>query len=140
MEPIVLNDKSVTPTEDLVFSIIGDKRILWQQILNYLHDNYNDITEVWKFYNDGKSWLFRTLRKGKTIFWIQLVEDTFRITFYFGDKAEPIIEQSDLPESIKADFRNAKRFNTIRGITIKMTYKEDAVNAIKLIELKLKIK
>ena len=140
MEPIILNDKSVTPTEDLVFSIIGDKRILWQQIMNYLQDNYRDITEVWKFYNDGKSWLFRTLKKGKTIFWIRVLEDTFRIAFYFGNKAEPIIEQSDLPESIKIDFRNAKRFNTIRGISIEMTDEDDAVNAIKLIELKLKIK
>ncbi len=130
----------MTPTEDLVFSIIGDKRILWQQIIIYLHDNYSDITEVWKFYNDGKSWLFRTLKKGKTIFWIRVLEDTFRIAFYFGDKAEPIFEQSDLPESIKTDFRNAKRFNTTRGISIKMADENDAVNAIKLIELKLKLK
>ena len=140
METIILIDKSVTPTEDLVFSIIGDKRILWQQIINYLHDNYSDITEVWKFYNDGKSWLFRTLKKGKTIFWIRVLQDTFRIAFYFGNKAEPIIEQSDLPESIKIDFRNAKRFNTIRGISIEMNDEDDAVNAIKLIELKLKTK
>jgi len=140
MEPIVLNDKSVTPTNDLVFSIIGDKHILWQQIMNYLYHNYNDVTEVWRFYNDGKSWLFRTLKKGKTIFWIQVLEDTFRIAFYFGDKAEPIIEQSYLPESIKIDFRNAKRFNTTRGISIEMTDENDVVTAIKLIELKLKIK
>lgn len=140
MEPMVLNDKSVTPTEDQVFSIIGDKRILWQQIMNYLHDNHADVSEVWKFYNDGKSWLFRTLKKGKTIFWIRVLEDTFRIAFYFGDKAEPIIEQSDLPESIKTDFRKAKRYNTTRGIAIEMTDKDDVVNAIKLIELRLKIK
>ncbi len=140
MEPIVLNDKSVTPTNDLVFSIIGDKRILWQQILNYLYNNYSDVTEVWRFYNDGQSWLFRTLKKGKTIFWIRVLEDSFRIAFYFGDKAEPIIEQSDLPESIKTNFKNAKRFNTTRGISIEMTHENDVVNAIKLIELKLKIK
>lgn len=140
MEPIILNDKSVAPTNDLVFSIIGDKRILWQHIMNYLHDNYSEITEVWKYYNDGKSWLFRTLKKGKTIFWIRVLEDTFRIAFYFGDKAEPIIMQSDLPESIKTDFRNAKRFSTTRGISIEMADENDAVNVIKLIELKLKIK
>lgn len=29
MEPIVLKDKSVMPTEEIVFSRIGDKRILW---------------------------------------------------------------------------------------------------------------
>ena len=140
METIVLNDKSVMPTKEIVFSIIGDKHILWQKIINYLHDNHPDITEVWRYYNDGKSWLFRTLKKDKTIFWIKVLEDTFRITFYFGDKAEPIIEQSDLPESIKTDFRNAKRYNTIRGISITMTDSVDADNAIKLIEIKLQLK
>jgi len=140
MEPMVLNDKSVMPTEEIVFSIIGDKRILWQKIMNYLHDNHIDITEVWKYYNDGKSWLFRTLKKGKTIFWIRVLENTFRIAFYFGDKAEPLIEQSDLPENIKNDFRTAKRFNTIRGIAIEIADTAEADNAIKLIELKLKLK
>ena len=137
---MVLNDKSVMPTDEIVFSIIGDKQILWQKIMNYLHDNHPDITEVWRYYNDGKSWLFRTIKKGKTIFWIRVLEDTFRIAFYFGDKAEPLIEQSNLPESIKNEFRNAKRFNTIRGIAIEMADSSDADNAIKLIELRLKIK
>ena len=137
---MVLNDKSVMPNEELVFSIIGDKRILWQKIINYLNDNYNDIIEVWRYYNDGKSWLFRTLKKGKTIFWIRVLEHTFRIAFYFSDKAEPMIDQSDLPESIKNDFRNAKRFNTTRGISIEMADDTDADNAIKLIELKFKLK
>jgi hypothetical protein len=140
METMVLNDKSVTPNDEIVFSIIGDKRLLWQKIMNYLHDNHTDVTEVWKYYNDGKSWLFRTLKKGKTIFWIRVLEDTFRVAFYFGDKAEPMIEQSSLPESIKNDFRNAKRFNTTRGIAIGMADDADASNAIKLIELRLKLK
>jgi len=140
MEPMVLNDKSVMPNEEIVFSIIRDKRILWQKIMNYLHDNHADITEVWRYYNDGKSWLFRTLKKGKTIFWIRVLEDTFRIAFYFSDKAEIMIEQSDLPESIKNDFRDAKRFNTTCGISIEMAESADADNAIKLIELKLQLK
>jgi hypothetical protein len=140
MEPMVLNDNTVMPNEQIVFSIIGDKRILWQKIMNYLHDNHTDVTEVWKYYNDGKSWLFRALKKKKTIFWIRVLEDTFRIAFYFGDKAEPMIEQSNLPESIKIDFRNAKRFNTTRGIAIEMAAVADAENAIKLIELKLRVK
>ena len=140
METIVLNDKSVMPNEQIVFSIIGDKHILWQKIMKYLHDNHTDITEVWRYYNDGKSWLFRTMKKEKTIFWIRVLEDTFRIAFYFGDKAEPMIEQSDLPEGIKNDFRNAKRFNTTRGISIEMADPADVDNAIKLIELKLQLK
>ena len=140
MEPIVLIDKSVKPDEDIVFSIIGDRSILWQKIMNYLYDNHNDISEEWKFYNDGKCWLLRTSKKKKTLFWMGVLKDTFRISFWFGDKAESIIEQSALTERVKNDFKNAKRYKIGRGISITMSDSKDIDNVIKLIEIKLKIK
>jgi len=140
MEPIVLTDKSIKPNEDIVLSIIGDNSILWQQTLNYLYDNHNDLSEEWKFYNDEENWLFRTLKKKKTIFWIGVLKDTFRIAFWFGDKVESIIEQSDLTESIKNDFKNAKKYKIGRSVSITMSDSKDIDNVIKLIEIKLKIK
>jgi hypothetical protein len=140
MEPIVLTDQSVKPTNEIVFSIIGDKSALWQKTMSYLYDNYSEISEEWKYYNDGKSWLFRVLKKKKTLFWIRVLKDTFRVGFWFGDKAETFIEQSDLSESIKNDFRNAKRFKIGRGISIIMSDYNDVENVIKLIEIKLKVK
>ena len=144
MEQGALTDESIKPNEDIVFSIIGDKSIIWQTILNYLYDNHTEISEEWKYYNDGKSWLFRTLRKNKTIFWIRVLNDTFNIAFWFADKAASIIEQSDLSESIKKDFKNAKRYkmgrSNTRSVVITMSGSNDIDSVIKLIEIKLKIK
>jgi hypothetical protein len=140
MEPVVLTDPFIIPNEVLVFSIIGDKSILWQGIISYLHDNHSDISEVWRFYNDGKCWLFRTLKKKKTIFWIGVIDGTFRITFWLGDKASPLIAQSDLPGKIKDDFENAKSYKIGRALSIKMEDKTDMDSVIKLIGIKLKIK
>ena len=136
MEPRVFADETVTPNDELVFSIIGDKELLWKQTLSYLYDNNKDFTAVWKYYKDGKSWLFRTLIKKKTIFWIRILEDTFRIAFWFADKLEPEILNSDLPESIKTEYKNAKRFNKSRCIYIDMKDSEDHQNVKKLIDLK----
>jgi hypothetical protein len=140
MEPIALTDPAIIPDNELVFSMIGDKSVYWQRIMAYLYQNHKDISEVWRFYNDGKSWLFRTLKKKNTIFWVAVLKDTFRVSFYFGDKAEPMILQSDLPESIKDDFKITKRYNTIRAISVSMADSTDVDTVIKLIELKLKIK
>lgn len=140
MEKIVLTDKSVKPDNDLVFSIIGDKSVLWQKIMSYLHEYHKDISEEWKFYNDGKCWLFRTLKKKKTLFWIGVIQGTFRVSLWFGDKAESFIENSDLPESIKNDFRNAKRYKIGRAVTVIMKNSDDVDNVIKLAEMKMKIK
>lgn len=140
MEPIVLTDPNVQPTDELVFSIIGDNRVYWQQINDYLYEKHTDISEQWRFYNDGKAWLYRTLRKKNTIFWIGVIKDTFRISFWFGDKAEPVIEDSELPENIKEQFRTTKRYAHSRAVSIEVRSPEDFENVLKLIELKLKIK
>jgi hypothetical protein len=140
MEVNVLTDRLVKPDDELVFSIIGEKSILWRMIFSYLHLNYPDIAGEWKFYNDGKCWLFRAIKKKKTIFWISVLNNTFRVTFWLGDKAIPLIEQSDLTEKIKNDFNNAKRYKIGRGIWIIMTENSDVDNVIKLMGIKLKLK
>jgi len=140
MEPLVLSDPNIQPTEELIFSIIGDNSIYWEQLIEYVYENHFDITEEWRFYNDGKRWLYRALKKKKTLYWIGVIKDTFRVSFWFGDKAEPTIESSNLPESIKGEFRNAKRYAHSRAISIEICSPEDFENVVKLIELKAKIK
>jgi hypothetical protein len=80
------------------------------------------------------------VRKKQTLYWIGVIKDTFRISFWFGDKAEPVIEASALPDSIKEEFKNAKRYGQLRAISIEMRSAEDLANAIKLVELKAKMK
>jgi len=136
METLVLSDKSVVPSETLVFSILGDKSALWQKLMRLMHEKYPDAVEQWNYYNDGKSWLFRILRKKKTMFWIGVLKDTFRITFYFGDKAELPIEKSVLPASMKHDFFTSKRYGKFRGLSILVAGEADIDHAITLAEIK----
>ena len=140
MEPIVLTDPTVQPTEELIFSIIGENSVYWEQVIDYVYDNYFDITEEWRFYNDGKSWLYRALQKKKTIYWIGIIKDTFRISFWLSEKAEPLIEASSLSEPLKEGYRTAKRFKIGRCISVEVRSADDLENVLKLIDLKTKLK
>ena len=137
MEPVVLTDKFVRPDQELLKVIIGKKIIFWDEIISYLNDNYKDITEEWKFYNDGKCWLFRTLKKKKTIFWVGVIAGTFRVTFYLGDQAEPLVLNGDLSERIKEEFANAKPYKIGRALTITMSGAADVEEVKKLVGIKL---
>lgn len=139
-ETILLSDKEIFPTDEYIFSIIGEKKILWQSIMDQMISNYKDSSGKWNFYNDGKRWLFKMVLKKKTIFWAAILADTFRITFYFGNKAESFIEASDLPQIMKDEFRTAKRYGLIRPVSFKILNKTDVENVQKLIAIKLKIK
>lgn len=139
-EKLVLGDKNIYPTVELLFSIIGDKKEIWKKTMDYAKENYHGYTEEWRYYNDGKQWLFKLQYKKRTIFWIGILRDTFRITFYFGNKAEPLIMNSDLSEKIKSDFASGERFGKIRPISIRVSGPPDLDNIYKLIDLKASIK
>lgn len=139
-EKMVLSDKSVIPTDDFIFSIIGERKVHWLKIMNYLSENYPDASGSWNYYNDGKQWLFKFVRKKKTVFWSSILTDTFRITFYLGNKAEPIIENSDLPVSVKEEFKTAKRYGLIRPVTFIIKSESDVDNVLEMINIKVKLK
>ena len=135
-----LSDPAIVPDDKLIFSLIGEKKKFWQAVLKFVADNYSDMEGEWRYYNDGKRWLFKMELKKKTIFWATVLDGAFRITFYFGGKAEPVIVASDLPDNVKQQYLTGPRYGKIRAITIPVNDLSD-VNVIeKLIPVKVKLK
>jgi hypothetical protein len=140
MDQLILTDKNQFPTEEIIFSHIGKSKILWESFFNYIHTNYPDFSEKWNYYNDGKNWLMKISKKSKTIFWLSIIPDSFRITFYFGDKAETDILGSRISDEFKNQFKDGKRFGKIRGLTLIISNKKNIEFVKELISIKLKIK
>ncbi len=140
MDQPILKDKNEFPTEEIIFSHIGKSKILWISVFDFIHQNHSDFSEEWRYYNDGKSWLLKVTKKSKTIFWLSVIKDSFRITFYFTDKAEQAIINSSISDELKEQFKNGKRYNKIRGLTITFKYKKDVEYAKSLMAIKLSIK
>lgn len=140
MEAMVLTDKEQFPTEEIIFSHIGKSKVLWISIFEHIHSNHPDISEEWRYYNDGKSWLLKATRKKKTVFWLSVIKNAFRMTFYFTDKANQLIEKSSISDELKKQFKDGKRYNKIRGITIIFNNKKDVKYAEELIGIKLSLK
>jgi len=139
-EKFAFSDKNVKPSEELIFSKIGDKKIFWQKIMKYLSDNYKDASGSWNYYNDGKQWLFKMVQKKKTNFWLAVMDGTFRVTFYIGDKAEPVILSGDLPQAVKDGFMQGKHYGKIRAVTTDVNSNSDVETIMKLIDIKTKLK
>lgn len=96
MEKPILTDKNQFPTKEIIYSRIGKSKVLWQSVFEFIHTNHPDFIEQWRYYNDGKSWLLKVTKKAKTIFWLSVIKDSFRMTFYFTDKAEEAINKSSI--------------------------------------------
>jgi ABC-type uncharacterized transport system YnjBCD substrate-binding protein len=140
MDQPVLSDKTQFPTEEIIYSHLGKAKNIWISFFEYLHENHPDITPEWRYYNDGKSWLMKVTRKKKTVFWLSIQKGTFRVTFYFTDRAADAIAGSTIPEEMKKQFKEGKRFNKIRGLTVLFKYKKDIKSAKTLLSIKLNTK
>jgi len=139
-EKKILSDKSVIPTDEYIFSLIGNNKVHWKRIMDYVSENYKETSGSWNYYNDGKQWLFKMVHKKKTLFWSGITDKTFRITFYLGNKAEAIIENSDLTQAVKDEFKTAKRYGLIRPVTFVINSETDVDNVFKLIAIKSEMK
>jgi len=140
MEQQILWDKNLYPSDEVIFSHIGKSKQLWIALFEYIHSNHADFSEEWRYYNDGKSWLMKVQRKSKTVFWLSLFEKTFRISFYYTDRAEKAILESDISEELKNAFVNGKSYGRLRGMTIVFKKKKDIEYAKTLIGIKLSVK
>lgn len=140
MEQPVLSDRNVFPTEEIIFSHIGKSKALWLSLFEYIHANHPDISEEWRYYNDGKSWLLKVTRKSKTIFWLSILKNSFRTGFYFTDKAKPVIAKSGISNALKEQFKKGKKYGAIRGLTIIYKKEKDLKDAQELIAIKLSMK
>jgi hypothetical protein len=140
-EVFALYDKSVIPTDEIVFSIIGYRKVFWHEILENLSSKYEGVSYSWNYYNDGHQWLFKFIHKKKTVFWGAIVNTgEFRFTFYFGDKAESSINTSSLSPEIIGDFKTAQRFGKLRPISILVNTYSDVDSVLKLADIKIKLK
>jgi hypothetical protein len=140
MDQPVLGDKDQFPSDKIIFSHIGKAQALWLSFFEYLHTEHPLLSEEWRYYNDGKSWLMKVTRKSKTIFWLSIIPGAFRTTFYFTDKAAPAIDCSSISEDLKEQFRSGKSFGKIRGLTITFRDGSDIENAKSLLTIKLAIR
>ena len=140
MDPPILSDPNQHPSEEIVFSHIGKTRPLWISFFEHIHSSHPDFAEEWRYYRDGKSWLLKVTRKNKTVFWLSVVQGSFKTTFYFTEKAEKAIMSADLSDELKEQFRTGKRFGKIAGITVVYRSRKNIEDAKTLIGIKIRLK
>lgn len=82
--------------------------------------------------------LKKVLRKKRNLFFCIPLKGCFQIAFIFGEKAVSAVESSDLPEAIKVELKNARKYAVGRGIRIEVKSSKDVENIQKLVEIKVK--
>ena len=139
-EKLMLPDSSIVVDDKLLTSLLGEKMKLWLKLNAEITAKYDGSSGSWNYYNDGHQWLFKMVHKKKTLFWTAIYSDTFKVSLYFGDKAEPVILGSDLPQKVKEEFMTGKHFGKIRAISTRIMNNDDLDLVLMLTDIKSKLK
>jgi hypothetical protein len=140
MEKPCLNDRGEYPDDEVLSRHLGSVKHTWDSFLDFIGESHPSFSGEWRYYNDGKRWLYKVTRKKKTICWVSVYPRLFRTTFYFPDRAEELITAGDLKQEYIDQFVHGKRYGKIRGVTVAIKKPAD-LNATKtLIDIKERIK
>lgn len=139
-EKIILSDSNLILDENIIKSLIKEGYVNWQELHDKLIIDFPDCNGSWNYYKDGKQWLYKMQLKKKTLFWASLLERSFRVTFYFGDKAEPVITQSNIKSSIKEQFAVSKKYGAVRAVSLIVSDYDDIEQVMLLANIKSKLK
>lgn len=140
MEELVLTDKDIYPTEEVIFSHIKKSKANWNLVFDHIHKEYPELNEEWRYYNDGKSWLLKVTLKTKTIFWLAVVSNSFQITFYFSEKVVQSFSKLSLSKALDKKIKESKRVGKLTALTFLMSDKQNIELVKEAIELKIKTK
>lgn len=94
----------------------------------------------WRYYNDGKAWLYKVTFKKKTIAWVSLWEESIKTSFYFTEKNRGGIMDLDIGEPVKTAFLQAKSIGKLVPLTLDLKQKEDAEDFRKIAAYKMSLK
>ncbi|MBN2104204.1 DUF3788 family protein [bacterium] len=140
MEKPCLNDQNKYPSDEVISRTLGEVKNTWNRFIDLLKNDYPSFYSEWRYYRDGKNWLFKVTKKKKTICWVSVYPQMFKTTFYFSDKAEELMINSQLKKAYIDQFIHGKRYGKIRGITVSIQEADDLNSTKILIDIKEKLK
>ncbi len=140
MEKPCLNNKDEFPDDEVLSRCLGDVKRSWDSFIELTRESYPAFSSEWRYYNDGKSWLYKVTKKKKTICWVSVYDHLFKTTFYFPDRAEDFIAASKLKKEYIDQFVHGKRYGKIRGVTVAIKKPADLNSTRILIDIKEQVK
>jgi hypothetical protein len=140
METPQLREKEVFPTKEILEKALGESYTALNDLFETISTEKYALVPDWRFYKDGKSWLCNVSYKKKTICWISVWTDFFKVACYFTEKTGIGIQDLNIETKIKNDFRQSKHIGKLIPLVVNVKSNEQLNDVLKIIAYKKKIK
>lgn len=141
MKVQLLKNPDIYPSSDVLRDALGDcvDGIFNVFIKTVTNDDYGLISE-WRYYNDGKAWLCKYSYKKKTVFWLSVWEECFKISFFFTEKHRTGLAVLDVAQEIKDNFALTQPTGRLIPLIFDVTDQKQIEDVLTVIRFKKSIK
>ncbi len=137
MNNLLLTDQEVIPTEEVLEMELGNIYPVFDEFIGAVQSDELKLIPNWRFYKDGKAWLCKITLKKKTVVWLSVWSDCFKLAFYFTDKSGGEIPGLPINDSIKEFYLNHKPIGRLKPLVVEVKEKAQLADINTLIKYKI---
>lgn len=135
-----LNDPEIFPTDQVLENVLGKEVFqVYQKILTIIQNKF-DLEYEWRFYKDGKSWLFKATNKKKTIFWLSVWDQLIKTSFYFTERTRNGVLELPINEKLKENISNAEDIGKLIPLVFDIDHEKNLDDFREIVKYKKAIK
>lgn len=132
----LLKDPDIFPSSDELKKALNEKYTVLEEFLCTVESEEFDLVPTWRFYKDGHAWLCKISLKKKTVIWLSLWSDCFKVAFYFTEKSGAGIPGLEVDDSLKEFYEHQKPVGKLKPLVVEVREKSQLADIYTLIRYK----
>jgi hypothetical protein len=137
MSILLLKDPEVFPSSEVLEKVLNKKYPVIKEFFSTAESEEYNLIPNWRYYKDGKAWFCKITLKKKTVMWLSVWSDCFKVAFYFTEKSGGGIPELRIDESIKALYLEHKPIGKLKPIVVEVRMKSQLADINTLIKYKI---
>jgi hypothetical protein len=139
-EATLLRDPHTFPTMEVLKDVLHASYSVYEELINVITTPAYGLVPEWRYYKDGKAWLCKVQYKKKTIFWLSVWDQYFKMTFYFTQATSSGVTALSIKKSLKEMLIQTKPTGKLIPLTLDIKKKEQLKDVLTLIAYKKSLK
>jgi hypothetical protein len=140
MEKPLLNNPTQLPSEAVLKSVLGSAFDAYSSLMTRIAEPEFALVPEWNYYRDGGAWLCKVQFKKKTVFWLSVWDNYFRVVFYFTEKTVDGLLPLPIDSSCFQQIQQVNQIDKFIPLIFVVQTKEQLDDLLVVVEYKKKLK
>ena len=136
MEQMLLKDPDLYPSAEALEKAMGPTYTVLSQFLDAVVSEKFGFNPEWRYYNDGKAWLCKIQYRSKTVAWLSVWPECFKVVCYFTERTGAGIPGLEIPEELKKKYREHRMIGKLKPLIMEVVGEGQLNDVYRVLEYK----